>query len=550
MASKAITIKNHKEAIDKGIIPGSFNKERTEFVFKSVESVNSRKKKIIWIAKLQLLNKAKEPVEIKESYIIDSKKQLPDDWSAKITVDSKQEGGKTRDIVPTFVTKGKNIGKANATNIVTQGLRDALSLYNKQNKKSNPSGSKADSDSDVNSRLMPPPMTLKKIDSDRASTLKDKDFADGITVQRKYDGVRVVAYYDWIKKEVAFYSRSGHSYPGMDHIRKELKPILENPPAIQKLTDCPTNPKLYSEESRLSKEEAKRSDDHVILYLDGEFYLHGKPLNFISGQSRGSESEAMLEYHVYDCFFPTAIGVTEQNNGDKAKPKETDNLNSRCRQKYLDMVFEQLKLSYHVRRVENFKVDNNKQILELRDRFIKEGYEGAVARKDMGTYEYSYNGYHSSNVVKVKKVHDDEFRIVGFTQGKKGKDVGALIWEAEVDEKNAKDPNDRKFNAVPKSMSYDERRQMFKCLSETVKDKDGKEVSRFARDFLGKPLTIEHAGLSAKTGKPLQPKAITTRTYAEGPNSDPMKDAYERCKVAEGGKLDITPFCTQQINFV
>jgi ATP-dependent DNA ligase len=539
MASKAITIKNYKDAVDKGVIPGSFSKDRLEFNFKVVESVNSRRKKITWAVKVRLLNKNKEALEIKDSYLIDSKKQLPNDWKAEITVDSKQEGGKTREAVATFVATGKNIGKSNATNIVTQALRDALSLYNKQLKKGN---------SGVNIKMVPPPMTLKKINASKSATLTDKDFDNGITVQRKFNGVRVVAYYDWDKKEVKFYSRAGHDYPGMDHIRKELEAVLSKPPPIEDLVagNNPENceikdPKIYYEETRLSKEEneaiMKVRGKQLIVYLDGEFYLHGKPLNFISGQSRNAEAETRLEYHIYDCFFPTAIAVG-------------DNLVSKCRQKYLKLIFDRLKSAYHVQRVEDFKAKNNKHVHELCDIFIKEGYEGAVARKDLGIYQYSYNNYHSSMVIKIKKVHDDEFNIVGFTEGSKGKDKGALIWIAEVDEKTAKIKDDRKFNVVPKEMTYEERKKMFKCLSEkVVNPTTGKEITVFERDYLGTPLTVEYSEISEKTGKPLQPKAITVRTY-EDPNTDPVKKMYERCKITEGGSTDINVLCVERIDFV
>src|SRR5271165_616484 len=205
MSSKAITIKNYADAIDKGIIPGTFNVGRTEFNFKPIESINTRKKKTVWEIKVRLLNKGGAATEIKDEYLKDSKKQLSGDWKAEIIVDSKQEGGKIRDTVPTFVTTGKNIGKANATNIITQALRDALSLYNKQNKKSNQESKTSNADG-LNPKLVPPPIALKKIGDGKKATLTDKDFADGITVQRKFNGVRVIAFYDWVKKGVIFYS--------------------------------------------------------------------------------------------------------------------------------------------------------------------------------------------------------------------------------------------------------------------------------------------------------------------------------------------------------
>ena len=31
-------------------------------------------------------------------------------------------------------------------------------------------------------------------------------------------------------------------------------------------------------------------------------------------------------------------------------------------------------------------------------------------------------------VLKRKPIYTDEFEVIGYTQGKKGKDVGAIVW--------------------------------------------------------------------------------------------------------------------------
>ena len=54
-----------------------------------------------------------------------------------------------RKVVPTFVDKGKNLGKKNATNAFTQALREALSKYNKQQMKTSPASAHADVGADV-----------------------------------------------------------------------------------------------------------------------------------------------------------------------------------------------------------------------------------------------------------------------------------------------------------------------------------------------------------------------------------------------------------------
>jgi hypothetical protein len=161
-------------------------------------------------------------------------------------------------------------------------------------------------------------------------------------------------------------------------------------------------------------------------------------------------------------------------------------------------------------RVENFPVADAAELDALVARFLADGYEGAIARKDGAGYRYGYNGYHSANLLKIKPTFDAEFPVVGFTQGSRGKEVGAVIWECEVPG-GPGDPGDRRFTVVPKDMSYEERRALFQCLGGLVPGPGGPgaaAVTRFERDLRGRPLTVEYREVSAKTGKPLQAKAL------------------------------------------
>jgi hypothetical protein len=171
------------------------------------------------------------------------------------------------------------------------------------------------------------------------------------------------------------------------------------------------------------------------------------------------------------------------------------------------------------------------EVEALTKRFISEGYEGAIARKDSAGYRYSYSGYHSSGLLKIKPLYDSEFPVVGFTQGTSGKDVGALVWVCEVPEAEALDPSDRAFSVVPKNMTYAERYALFRCLG--ARGPDGR--TRFERALKGLPLTVEYPELSAKTGKPVQAKATVFRTYEGegGAAGDPVRRLLAEC--AAGG---------------
>ena len=195
----------------------------------------------------------------------------------------------------------------------------------------------------------------------------------------------------------------------------------------------------------------------------------------------------------------------------------------------------------HLRRVENFAADGEEELGVLLRRFLAEGYEGAIVRKNCGPYSYGLNNYHSSNVVKMKPLGDDEFAVVGYGQGDRGKDLGAVVWECEVAADEAHEGQDRRFRVVPKGMSYEERYLVYRCLGETVPNVPAAvaegappRVTRFVRDFLGKPLTVEYFERSSKTGIPTQAKAVAFRTYEGGPADDPMRRLFDECRGPAG----------------
>ena len=556
MSSNSIYIKDMLEAISNGNMPGEWNDERTAFIFPTVISTNARGTKLLWTVTVRLIKGTKYH-EISDEFLSQPVEQLPAGFKAEITVEAKQEDGKVRDHVPTYVIKGKNLGKSNATNVITQALRDALGMYNKQSRRSDATATatatattqaKHDDETDEEAEkraeeeslaelevkdlgkpapkrvadfdMYPPPMLVKKIGASREATLTSTDFKQGITVQPKLNGVRDVSFRvegeTSSEASIYMYSRGKKEYLGMDHIRAELLPVLA-PGVI---------PKITAGAFGVPERFAKVYEESPV-YLDGEIYKLGKPLQWISGQARKEADEKNLDYYVFDCFFP----------GPKAAGHDME---SRHRQAYLDAIFAAAKAASlalaHLVRVPNHKVASEAQMDKLAKEFVKEGYEGAIARKDWVGYRYSYNNYHSANLVKIKPRFDDEFTVVGFTQGAKGKDVGAVIWICEVDEEHRKDPKDYEFSVVP-NMTYEDRYKLFKCLGKKVDDPKhaGQKITLFERYVKGKPLTVEYAELSSKTGKPIQPKGEAFRTYSEGfgAGEDPIKKLYEDCGVAE-----------------
>jgi len=432
-------------------IPASI--EDNTIKFKKITYVGSRGETREWQINIKLL--------FDEKYVRIDKKLFTADltnYKAEITVSSyvKKDGKENIDriITPTYVTDGKNLGKKNATNCLTQAIKDANGIYNKHIKK-------VKIVSDVKQRILP--MLVKKMDDTPSSTLKSEDFKNGLTLQPKLNGIRAVIYYE--NNTVIMYSRTGHNFSGKTQIEEEMKHIFHK---------------------------------FKTPYFDGEFYTHGLDLPTISGQARKKDDEKSLCYNVFDVFFP--------NNME---------MKSRDRQKYLDKVFEN---EYEfIKRVPNHEVKSYSDIKRLTKKYLNEGKEGTIIRKDDGVYQPGYNGYHSSLILKVKPILDSEFKVVGFTKGIKGKDKGAIIWICEVE--NPVDPNDNTFTVVPKGIDHKTRYDLYNCLSQNEE--------KFNSHIKGKYMTIEYAEISNKTGKPLQPRAVAFRTYEEG--VDVVKEILEWC---------------------
>lgn len=249
MASSHITIKNFRE------LPGELSSDKMAWMFPSVLGVTHKNQHTFWTIYVKLVM-AGEFIPIIDQYY--DKSQL-NNITALINVDSGIVGGKIRKTVPTTVRSGKNLGKINESNVFTQALRDAYSLYNKQVKKNK--------ESKITDTVLYPPMLSKVY----KNNLNDDDF---VYVQRKYNGVRAVSV---LGTDMIMYSRSKNIYPGYDNIKNELNHIL----------------------SRFKNINTK------LLYIDGELYGHGINLQDISGISRRErQGDNAIKYMIYDCFIP------------------------------------------------------------------------------------------------------------------------------------------------------------------------------------------------------------------------------------------------------
>ncbi len=384
---------------------------------------------------------------------------IPANSIAQMWVETGVINGKISRHIPTY-PKPKNIGKKNERN----SLEQALVLSRSQFLKKINMGLTTTPNKNVkiNASTMYFPMLVHKYENEK------KRLNYPLYVQPKLDGARVIAFLtkkpqsNPTYKDVKLYTRQKKEYIGFDSIRKDL---------LEPLCD------LWN------------IRDNESIYVDGEFYKHGMNLQIISGAVRNPKRKCIKKYkgikfHVFDAFYPS-------NNDDTFQ----DRIN------ILNDLFELIDSSEIVL-VKTMLVKNEKDQELLYNKYLKKEYEGTILRNVDSLYLTSPTNnsskIRSKFVLKRKPKFRDEFEIVGFNQGTKGRDIGAIIWQCKLHD------SDKTFTATP-NIPYDERYKLFKLLKKN-------KQSIFISKYKNRMMTIEYEDLSTD-GTPLRAKSVGFREH-------------------------------------
>lgn len=456
MAGKQITIRDYKTQV-----PGTISQDNNTWLFPQINSVNSHGKKTEWRIHVRAYignGKPTDPPLYNAFILIRSDAyDLFDNVTRTINIDGKEcpiygwikvesriGDGLVRASAPTYVSKGKNAKASSATTPFCQAIRDAYGLHNKQLRKAvKEAGEGVDT-------VRYPPMLAQVV------KYKNLDFNQPIYVQPKYNGVRTVTTIGYPdtpdRPAIIMYSRRGITYPGFDHIKRELLPIL-----------------------------ADYWNQGQKIYLDGEMYKHGVPLQDISGAARRESVDPAVtcDYMVYDCFI-----VDKDGNAPLIYSE---------RKKILDALFDryQKQLTY-TKPVPTFMVSDTNVIDELYNKFLVEKYEGVMIRLDQ-PYKYSHNDHHSSILLKKKPTHDAEFTITRWEVGLKGKAAGALMIVCVT-------ATGSEFPVTP-AMEIPDRMELAKKMVSPDPTLDNPKATYFDTHYKGKPLIVYYDELS-KSGTP------------------------------------------------
>jgi hypothetical protein len=134
------------------------------------------------------------------------------------------------------------------------------------------------------------------------------------------------------------------------------------------------------------------------LVFDGELYVHGLPLQTISGIARLEKDpkgrKDIIEYHIYDIFDLEQLEVSNEQR-DSARGI---------------ILYELNKINPKIKIVDSMYVDSHEEVKLKHDEFVRLGYEGAILRHPNAAYQI---GWRDEALIKVKEFIDEEFEIVG-----------------------------------------------------------------------------------------------------------------------------------------
>lgn len=214
---------------------------------------------------------------------------------------------------------------------------------------------------------------------------------------RKLNGVRCMMRWDLTLGRVVTISRGGKDYNcSTALIAQELEPYLRS---------------------------------HPDIILDGELYNYGHSLQELSGIARLQTWEPrceLLQFWIYDIA--------------DASMKFIDRLDLL---EELGDIVEEGELN-RVKVLEHELTESWADVMRLHDRWVAEGFEGAVARKPDKGYEF---GRRSSTMIKIKAYQDGEFLIIDYKDGLRDEDFCFICETADGKVFSAKPIGDRALRA-------------------------------------------------------------------------------------------------------
>lgn len=167
----------------------------------------------------------------------------------------------------------------------------------------------------------------------------------------------------------------------------------------------------------------KLFNDNPGLMLDGEIYIHGKPLNFISRLVRKEtleEDHKLLNYHCYD--------IVDESKTFKERVKMLETFKKDCPNDSKLIIIEQR------------LIKGLDEIMSMHNEAVAAGYEGLVIKDPDKEYKC---GARDNRALKIKEFQDAEFQILGIVEGLRDEDMCFLMQTEDGTQFKAKPIGDR-----------------------------------------------------------------------------------------------------------
>lgn len=141
---------------------------------------------------------------------------------------------------------------------------------------------------------------------------------------------------------------------------------------------------------------------HPDYILDGEIYIHGKPLNYISGLCRLKALDPQHKQLTFQCYdiVREDLSFTQRKN-------------------ILDSIEHDKPIDSRLEIICHTEVQGKESIIKLHNKYVADGYEGLVIRDPNEKYKC---GARDKRMLKVKMFQDAEFEIAGMTEGLREED--------------------------------------------------------------------------------------------------------------------------------
>jgi DNA ligase-1 len=389
----------------------------------------------VWIAKIYLKGKSKSA-------------QAQTEAPAFATIEHGQLDGKLQLTIREY-TEGKNIGKKNETTPLQQCIAETKRKWTDKHEKESYQETIQDEASTAASAPDQPakkyfPMLAHTFEP-ATTTAKKNNIVFPCFVQPKLDGLRCIMYRDPITGDLHCQSRTGAYFDTMDHIKTSLAPVFAK---------------------------------HPQLILDGELYTTEIPFEELAGLIKkkkltlnDKDRLRAIEYHIYDI-----VDETKPFEDRHAMIRKIFAQNAASRMASPHATSTSDHLPQFIRLVPTTEAKTPADFKALFSEFIETGYEGIMLRNKKGMYRCNYR---SHDLQKYKEFLEDEFPIVGFTQGD-GRDKGTIIWICVTKE-------GKEFSVRPRG-TMEHRRKLFQT----------------GEKYVGKKLTIIYQELTEE-GKPRFP---------------------------------------------